>query len=206
MIKKIFQQFMKPEGMLGKVAGSLMAITGTKKNRWTIALLDLQADDNIFEIGFGPGTAIGLMAKQLKTGKVVGIDYSEVMLKQAEKRNREAIEKGKVQLHLAEVDNLPNFNILFDKVISVNSIIFWEDPISALKNIRKLMKRGALIALTVQPYNQTATAETVRATGNDIKQYLQVAGFVNVHTEIKQIKPSFAVCILGENNIEGEGR
>ena len=57
------------------------------KNRWTIELLDLKEDEHVLEIGFGPGVAIQMASQRVPRGVVVGIDHSEVMLRQAMKRN-----------------------------------------------------------------------------------------------------------------------
>ena len=130
----------------------------------------------------------------------MGIDYSEVMLQQAKNRNKAAIQEGKVTLRLGEVSNIPSFELKFDKVFSVNSIIFWEDPIKSLKNIRQIMKPNALIALTILPYMKGATEETSKKLGNDIGRYLEQAGFSNIKTELKAMKPVAAVCVLGINN------
>ena len=55
------------------------------------------------------------------------------MVQQAQTRNKDAIQTGQVKLILADAQNLPSFNLLFDKVFSINSIIFWEKPVDNLK-------------------------------------------------------------------------
>lgn len=200
IFKKFALQFGKPEGILGSIAGRLMASTGVEKNKWTISLLNIQSSDNVLEIGFGPGVATELVSKVIRDGHYVGIDYSDVMLRQAIKRNKKAIQEGKVTLRLEEVSNIPSFKLKFDKVLSVNSIIFWEDPVKSLKKIRQIMKPNGLIALTILPYMKGATEETSKKLGNDIVCYLKQAGFSNIKTELKEMKPVAAICVLGVNN------
>jgi ubiquinone/menaquinone biosynthesis C-methylase UbiE len=48
----------------------------------------------VLEIGFGPGYAVAQIASRLTSGEIVGIDHSEVMLKQAQRRNAGAIRLG----------------------------------------------------------------------------------------------------------------
>ena len=62
--------------------------------RWTISLLNIKPDDRLLEIGFGPGFAIELVSKITSEGFVAGIDHSEVMVRQASKRNARAIREG----------------------------------------------------------------------------------------------------------------
>lgn len=200
ILKKFALQFGKPEGLLGSIAGKLMASTGIKKNKWTISLLNIQKGDNVLEIGFGPGIAIELVSNVNQDGHVVGIDYSDVMLQQAQKRNKKAIQEGRVKLILADVNNVPSFDLMFDKIFSVNSIIFWKEPIETLKEIRQLLKPCGLIALTIQPYMKGATVETSKRLGNEIVNYLKQAGFSNIRMELKEMKPVAAVCVLGVNN------
>lgn len=199
VFKKFTQQFEKPEGFLGIMAGKLMATVGAEKNKWTISLLNVKKDDNVLEIGFGPGIGIELASKVIQDGKIIGIDYSEKMLHQAQKRNKEAIQKGKVELLLADAQNLPSFNVLFDKVFSINSIIFWEKPVETLKGIRELMKENEVIAITMQPFMKGATEETTRQLGGEIINLLKEAGYSDIKMEIKHMKPIATVCVLGVN-------
>ena len=53
-----------------------------------VALLDVQPQDHILEIGFGPGLVIRELARRATDGFVLGIDRSEVMVRQAAVRNR----------------------------------------------------------------------------------------------------------------------
>lgn len=109
ILKRFSQQFRKPQGFLGTIAGKLMATTGSKKNEWTVSLLSIQKGDRVLEIGFGPGVAIELVSKVITEGHIVGLDYSDVMLKQAQKRNRKAIQEGRVELILGDVNKIPSF-------------------------------------------------------------------------------------------------
>lgn len=199
IIKNFSKQFGKPEGFLGLFAGMLMATVGAEKNKWTISLLSIKKDDNVLEVGFGPGIGMELASKVSEEGKVVGIDYSEKMLQQARKRNKQAVQEGKVELMLADVQNLPSFNLRFDKVFSINSIIFWENPVDSLKGIRKLMKENGMLAITVQPFTKGATEDTTKQIGREIMNQMQEAGFSDIKMELKYIKPVSTVCVLGIN-------
>lgn len=199
LFKNFRDQFVKPEGLLGRLAGFLMYWAGREKNRWTLSLLKLQKEDHVLEIGFGPGVAIHMAAQKVPKGLVVGIDYSEIMVRQALKRNRAAVEAGRVQLLKADVNALPTFSTTFDKVFSVNSIIFWREPSAVLKAIRQQMNPNGLIAVTVQPYEKGATRQTAEEIGAQIVDYLKQAGFSQIRMELKEMKPAPAVCVLGVN-------
>ncbi len=60
-------------------------------------------------------------------GFVAGIDPSEVMLRQASRRNRDYIREERVQLKLASMSAIPYPDSCFDKVFGTNSIQFPRD-------------------------------------------------------------------------------
>ncbi|THE11622.1 class I SAM-dependent methyltransferase [Bacillus timonensis] len=200
ILKKFGDQFKKPEGFFGSIAGKLMATVSAEKNKWTISLLNVKKDDNVLEIGFGPGIGIEVASKVIQDGKIIGIDYSEKMLQQAQKRNKDSIQKGQVELILADAQNLPSFNLLFDKVFSINTIIFWGNPVETLKGIRKFMKENGVITITVQPFMKGATEESSKRLGIEISNQLKDAGYSNIKMELKKMKPIATVCVLGVNS------
>lgn len=200
------RQFIKPTGMIGKIVGLLMTNSNKQLNRWAIDLLEIQPSDHILEIGFGSGVAIAMVEGELKDGSITGIDHSKVMFNQASKNNREAIRKGKVKLMLSSVEELPDFQHTFDKILTVNTILFWQDPIVRLKELRKQLKPGGKIAIALQhraikkeiTENQKLE-EVVHKYALQITRWLKEAGYKQVCFETKNIKPLPAVCILGVN-------
>ncbi|MGH2370537.1 MAG: class I SAM-dependent methyltransferase, partial [Chloroflexota bacterium] len=105
-LRRLFAQFAQPSGLLGHVAGFLMARTDAD-DRWVVELLDVQPDDRVIEIGFGPGVAIGLLAERATAGLVAGVDPSEVMVRQATRWNRAAVRAGRVELRQGATAALP---------------------------------------------------------------------------------------------------
>lgn len=197
--RKIISQFGRPSGFLGNLAGFIMAHnpSNRERNLWTVSLLDIKPHDRVLEIGFGPGMAIEFVSRLSVHGFVAGIDHSEAMLKQAIKRNKEAIREGRVDLQLGSVVDFPFNWEPFDKIFSINSIRFWDDPILGLRNLKMLLKQGGLVAITLQPRNAGATDESAYEYGKEIVDYLERAGFSNVGLEIRRMKPVASVCAIG---------
>jgi trans-aconitate methyltransferase len=92
---------------------------------------------------------------------------------------------------------LPKFNEPFDKIFTINSIHFWREPVDCLKELRKLLRPGGLIAVTLQPRSRSATDETTKEVGKEIAMNLEHAGFSQVRLEIRQTKPVSVACALG---------
>jgi ubiquinone/menaquinone biosynthesis C-methylase UbiE len=196
--ESVISQFGNPHGILGSLAGLIMAHRSSNVRRagWTVSLLNIQPFDRVLEIGFGPGVAIYRASLLATAGLVVGIDHSETMVRQATKRNANAIQGGKVKLIRASVSSLPAFEEPFDKVFAINSMDFWDDPVQRLQDLAELMKPGGRIALTTQPRNAGATPETSRQVGVKMVAALEAAGFSRVQVKTDPMKPP-AVCAIG---------
>src|SRR5437868_4836903 len=80
-------QFGCPRGFFGWIAGHLMAWKNRERSRHVVSLLNLRPEDHVLEIGFGAGTDIERVQQFASQGKVIGIDRSELMLRQASRRN-----------------------------------------------------------------------------------------------------------------------
>jgi trans-aconitate methyltransferase len=93
VIKRVRAQFGRPTGVPGRIAGAIMAhrASNRRRNAWAVSLLDVQRDDRVLEIGFGPGVAIRELSARAPEGHVCGLDHSAVMVQQAARRNAEAV-------------------------------------------------------------------------------------------------------------------
>jgi len=98
--------------------------TRTENDR-TLALLELQGDDDVFEIGFGHGATLYRAAQMVRTGHLAGADFSEVMVNIATRRNYRSIAEGRMDLKLADTAKLPFRDDSFDKAYCVHTVYFW---------------------------------------------------------------------------------
>ncbi|MCL4368055.1 MAG: class I SAM-dependent methyltransferase [Actinobacteria bacterium] len=99
--------FGQPRGSLGRVAGWIMARENVRVNRLVVALLAIGPEDSVLEIGCGPGVALADAAGRASRGFVSGVDPSAVMVAQAERRCRKAIDSGRAEVRLAPAAALP---------------------------------------------------------------------------------------------------
>ena len=201
--QKIVTQFKQPHGLIGKIAGYIMANRPSNilRNEWTLSLLDLQPADKILEVGFGPGIAIEKAAGIVKDGSIVGIDHSETMLHQAGKRNALAIQQGQVILKLGTIDSLSAFKNSFDKIYSANVVQFWDDPKREFQQLFDLLVPGGIIATTYMPRHKGASSEDGRKKAVEIEQCLKAVGFRNIRIEEKHLDPVSVVCVLTEKRL-----
>jgi ubiquinone/menaquinone biosynthesis C-methylase UbiE len=198
-MRAMVRQFHRPRGFGGRAAGWVMANRGSnrKRNVWAVGLLDVQPDDRVLEIGFGPGVAVREVARRATRGTVIGVDHSDEMVRQARKRNAAAVRDGRVDLRLASAEHLPAFDTPFDKILAVNSLMFWDDPVERLEELLGLLHPGGRLAIAFQPRGPGSTDETAAQAGEDIAKQFGAAGFTDVHVETLDLQPTDAVCVLG---------
>ena len=199
-IDTVRAQFRRPTGLWGIAAGLLMThrTSNRRRNEWAVSLPDVRRDDRVLELGFGPGLAIRELSRIAAEGYVCGIDHSELMLRWARRRNADGLRRGVVDLRLGSVDELPAFDEPFDKILAVNAMMFWREPVARLAELRRLLGPGGLIAVAYQPRGPGATDETSAAKGREIAAALIRAGFTEVRLETMRLKPA-VVCALGVN-------
>jgi SAM-dependent methyltransferase len=195
---RIIRQFHQPRGFGGHLAGWVMShrSSNRRRNRWVVSLLQVQPTDHILEVGFGPGIAVGELSRLASRGYVVGIDHSEVMVRQARRRNASAIRSGHLDLRLGSVEALPDFEVPLDKILSVNSMGFWPDPVARLSELRSKLRDGGTAAIASQPRCPGATHETSARAAREIEAALQFAGFARTRVETLHLDPP-VVCVLG---------
>jgi SAM-dependent methyltransferase len=90
----LMRTFGRPQGILGRLGGIIMARTNAGCGAWVTDLLDVGPNDNVLEVGFGPGVVIQRLSKRASAGHVAGIDPSREMVEQARARNTTAIQRG----------------------------------------------------------------------------------------------------------------
>lgn len=187
-VKSIFMRaFGRPQGVLGRLGGIIMARTNQRMAQRAIELLDVQSSDRVLEIGFGPGVDIQLLASAVSKGRVAGIDPSEEMLEQAKARNATGIGTGRVELRQVSVERLPHENATFDKAMAINSMQVWPDAVAGLRETRRVLRPGGRIVLGFTRHSGQAK--------EGLTEVLTAAGFADVR--VVDVDGEF--CVLATN-------
>jgi SAM-dependent methyltransferase len=191
-------QFHRPTGAVGHVAGWIMGrrSSNVARNRWAVKLLDVQPTDRVIELGCGPGVALAALATRATRGLVVGVDHSQIMIRQARRRNKAAIRAGRVRLIHTPVERLSISNGPFNAALAVNTVGMWPDPTARLRELARLLRPGGRIALVSQPRCPGATAATSAAAAGELAGLLAEAGFERLRAEMLDLDPP-AACVLG---------
>ncbi len=135
-------QFKKPRGLFGIFTANLMTKNNRKNYDRLIKDLDLQPNDQILEIGYGPGIGIRMIAETCSTCTIHGLDFSRLMYKRARKYNKEFINAGRVELLFGDFLIVPVAYYDYDKIFCLNVIYFWNELGAPFEKVLSLLKKG----------------------------------------------------------------
>lgn len=190
------KQFGNPEGPLGRLAGRFMAASNKARSLWVLSLLNVEPIDRVLEIGFGPGQDLKRVSAIATEGLTAGVDHSAEMVKMARATNLRTILAGRADIRQGTSDRMPFPDACFTKAFSINSVQFWADRRAALREIRRVLRPGGVVAIALEPRGSSSPVLAVE-NGKMIAADLAALGFENVRVESNAQAKKTAVCILG---------
>lgn len=155
------ENFRRPVGGAGSLVGHLMTVQHRTLTVWSIEHLDVRRSHRILDIGSGSGMAVQLLSRRADLGFVAGVDYSEVMVRQATRRNAEGIARGRVAVQQGDAMQLPYEDEEFDRVSAIETFYFWPDPERGLAEALRVLKPGGLFAVTLEMSREMASEPTL---------------------------------------------
>ena len=190
------QQFGRPSGLLGALVGRGMAKGNADLSRWVVEQAGARLGDEVrrvAELGPGPGVGLELLLARFPDAKVWGIDLSPVMLGQSRKRNRAAVDAGRLTLLEGGVPALSESRPA-DLVMANHVLYFWHDPTHELAQVRTALRPGGLLALGYQlRTNMPAMAQKrfppaghrLYESDDEVTELATAAGFASVEHVVK---------------------
>ncbi len=206
LYKLLAAQLRKPSGLFGSVfMGSILNKANTRINLLTIELMDIKPTDYVLDIGFGGGVTIQQISKLAYNGKTCGVDFSEPMVRQGEKRFRRLIEQGRVELRLGDIARLPYQDNIFDKVCSVNTVYFWTNQLENLLEIRRIMKKDGRLVVSFHSREKMKKMRIFQYnfslySPEEVQGLFNQSGFRNVHIERRdEDKKRDVIMVIGNS-------
>jgi ubiquinone/menaquinone biosynthesis C-methylase UbiE len=199
-------QVRKPSRVLGRVMASTMNASHSKMTDWGLQHVSIEKQFTILDVGCGGGRTIRKHAAAASEGMVYGVDYAAGSVAASRAENREAIEKGRVQIERASVSQLPFPDSKFDLVSAVETIYYWPDPTRDLQEILRVLKPGGRVIVICETYIggrwssfKAPAMKLLRAknfTTDEYKQLLTSAGYIDVQV---LVDPSRGwICAIGK--------
>ena len=200
----IVRQFGKPYGLVGKVAGHIMARRSSNRirNKKTVELMKLQSDSRVLEVGCGPGLALAQCAEQISDGIVVGLDHSPIMIKQAQRRVLKAGQAMKVTLHVGDIERLQDWRSTFDRIYSLNVIQFIPNRAAYFQAVLNALDTNGKCFTTYQPRLDTDDPNGAMAMADEIATLMQSSGFQKIDCTEIAAGPTPAICVSGVKVID----
>jgi len=160
---------------------------------WALSVLELRTSDHVLEIGCGTGLFAELICQQLKSGKYVAIDRSASMIKMAERRTKDFIEKGTASFITSEFLNADCPRKSFDKIIAFNVNVFNREPGQEIERVKELLKpEGRFYLFYQHPYDSNVKI-IEKTTFPLIKHGFEIQDAVH-----ERLKPYSAFCIISK--------
>ena len=198
ILKKLFTNCACPQGRMGRAMLKFMNLCHAPLTNWGLSLVDIQDGWTMLDIGCGGGATLQRLLKRSQGAKVYGIDISEESVAKARQINADMLDK-QVFVQQGSAEKLPYEDGKFDLVTAVETVYFWPNLPSCLKEVRRVLKPGGHFAIMVEVVDTdskwTNVVEGMTAyTPDQLKTLLDEVGFKQ--TEIHRKKPSYAT-ILG---------
>ncbi|MCP8312364.1 MAG: methyltransferase domain-containing protein [Candidatus Methylarchaceae archaeon HK02M1] len=119
---------------------------GIKATEELIELCDIDKGKYVLDVGCGIGTTACYLAKRYGC-RVVGVDISEKMIDWSNERaKREGVE-NRVKFRVADAQNLPFEDTIFDAVICESVIAFIKEKQKSVSEYVRVTKKGGYVGL-----------------------------------------------------------
>ena len=118
---------------------------------WAVEALAATPEDELLEIGCGPGIAVQLVAERLRGGRITALDRSAAALARTARRNAAHIASGKVVPMLGELADAGLERGRFDRIFAVNVNLFWTGATTEPDVVRRALAPGGTLQLFYEP-------------------------------------------------------
>ncbi len=148
-------QLRKPYGENGIKTGEWMSHGNQHIIRAALELVSAKAGDNILEVGMGNGFFVKEIVSKHPKIFYTGCDYSALMIEESQKENAEWILNGQATFVLSEFLALPFAGHSFNKIVTINTIYFWDEEVKVLNEIKRVLQPNGKFIIGFRPKHQT---------------------------------------------------
>lgn len=184
-LRQMASQLRRPSGDIAPAVAERMNSSNGAVNRKCIDLLELQAGQRVLEIGPGNAAFACEIVGANRDIYYHGLDWSAEMVREAQRLNVEGVRRGTMCFQQGDAAALPFPDSSFDRVLTVHTLYFWEQPREPLREIRRVLKPGGSLCLA---FGERDFMETLPFTSygftlyhaRDVSPLLKDAGFQQV--------------------------
>ena len=135
-----------PRGLSGRLAGRLMAANHEQQQELA-QLVELPEQGSLCEVGYGPGVLLHLLRTRFPHATLCGADPSALMLRHALRTTAADPGDRVTDLRTGAVADLPFDDDTFNVTVSINTVQFWPDLRTGLREIRRVTRPGGQVLI-----------------------------------------------------------
>jgi SAM-dependent methyltransferase len=147
-LQQLAAQLRKPDGKKGIEIGDMMNATNMGMTKHAITQMHLQDHDRILELGHGNCKHLDYLLSEARNLEYHGLEMSELMHQEAKQYNRAFTDELQAHFHFYNGQRNPFPDQHFDKIFTVNTIYFWQDPLQVLAELHRVLKPGGLLCIS----------------------------------------------------------
>jgi ubiquinone/menaquinone biosynthesis C-methylase UbiE len=147
-LQAIASQLKHPTGEKGIEMGNMMNETNINMTRHSIQNLQIEAGNKILELGHGNAGHVQFIFEQAENIKYYGLEMSELMFQEARQINRNYVSQKQAFFSIYDGNTIPFEDNSFNKVFTVNTIYFWQEPEKLLSEIYRVLLPKGILCIT----------------------------------------------------------
>jgi ubiquinone/menaquinone biosynthesis C-methylase UbiE len=147
-LQAIASQLKHPTGQKGTEMGHMMNETNINMTRHSIQNLQIEAGNKILELGHGNAGHVEFIFEQAENIKYYGLEMSELMFQEARQINRNYVSQKQAFFSIYDGNTIPFEDNSFNKVVTVNTIYFWQEPQKLLSEIYRVLQSKGILCIT----------------------------------------------------------
>ena len=141
----LIQQSKKPSGIVGVLMMQLFNKAYLPMVRWALSFYNpSESPIKILDIGVGNGKSTALLAKNFPKSSVIGVEISEIAIKEAQKLPTTAV------FQLKNIENTSFDSKTFDLICAFQTHFHWQDLKTAFYEIRRILTDEEIVLLACE--------------------------------------------------------
>ena len=141
----LIQQSKKPSGIVGVLMMRLFNKAYLPMVRWALLFYNpSESPIKILDIGVGNGKSTALLAKNFPKSSVIGVEISEIAIKEAQKLPTTAV------FQLENIQSTSFDNKTFDLICAFQTHFHWQDLKTAFYEIRRILTDEGIVLLACE--------------------------------------------------------
>jgi len=150
-LKFFASQLRMPNGDFATNIAQKMNVGNKEINLNAFEALAIEQNDKILEVGMGNGFFVESILSKHASIVYAGADFSEAMIKEASELNKKFIEQGRASFKLSNANSLPFEENSFTKLVTVNTLYFWEDREKTLSEFKRVLVPNGMLVIGIRP-------------------------------------------------------